>query len=54
MFTVYVFYYNLKEKDHIKINTNSKKLNVYKRNQYYYYYKALPKIRVCQAHATKN
>ena len=53
MFTVYVFYYNLKEKHHIKINTNSKKLNVYKRNQYYYY-EALPKIRVCRAHATKN
>ena len=37
MFAVYAFYHNLKEKDHIKININSKERNFYVGNQDYYY-----------------
>ena len=48
----YVFYRNLKEIDHINGNINSKKRNVYARNQYYYL--GLPKIRVGRARTTKN
>ena len=46
----YVFYRNLKEKDHIKRNINSKKTNVYIGNQYYYF--GFPIIRVGRAHTT--
>ena len=53
-FCFFVFYRNLKEKDHIKININSKKSNVYIGNQYYYYYLGLPKIRIGRARTTKN
>ena len=42
----YIFHCNLKEKDHIKRNINSKKRN--------YYHLGLPKIRVGWAHTTKN
>ena len=50
-----VFCRNLKEKDHIKININSKKSNGYIGNQYYYYYYlGLPKIRIGRARTTKN
>ena len=44
---------NLKEKGKIIGNTNSKKINIYVGNQYYYYF-GLPKIRVGQARTTKN
>ena len=37
MFAVYVFYHNLKEKEHIKIDINSTESNFYVGNQYYYY-----------------
>ena len=47
-----VFYCNLKEKDHIKININSKKRNIFIGNQYYYF--GLPQIRVSLACTTKN
>ena len=46
-FVFYVFYRNLKEKDHIKRNINSKKRNVYIGNQYYYF--GFPIIRVSRA-----
>ena len=48
-----MFYCNLKEKDHIKRNINSKKINVYIGN-YYYYYLGLPKIRVGWTRTIKN
>ena len=51
-FCFYVFF-NLKEKDYIRRNINSKKRNIYVWNQYYYYFD-LPKIRVSQAHTTKK
>ena len=50
-FVFYLFYCNLKEKDHIRRKVNSKKV-IYLSNQYYYlsnqyyYYFDLPKIRV--------
>ena len=47
-----VFYCNLKEKDQIRRIINSKKRNIYMRNQYYYF--DLTRIRVGQAHTTKN
>ena len=53
-FCFYVFCCNPKEKGDITRNINSKKRNLYIGNQYYYYYFGLPKIRVGQAHATKN
>ena len=49
----YVFYRNLKEKDHIKRNINSKKRNVYIGNRYHYYF-GLPKIRIGRTRTTKN
>ena len=52
-FLFYVFYCNLKEKDHIKEIINSKKRNIYMRNKYYYYFD-LPKIRVGLARTTKK
>ena len=47
----YVFYRNLKEKDHITRNINSKCL--YRKSLLLYYYLGLPKIRVGRACATK-
>ena len=49
-----ILYGNLKEKDHIKRNINSKKRDVYIGNQYYYYYFRLPKIRVGRARTINN
>ena len=49
-----ILYGNLKEKDHIKRNINSKKRVVYIGNQYYYYYFRLPKIRVGRARTMNN
>ena len=52
VFHVFDFYvFNLKEKDHIKRNINSKKRNVYAGNQYYL---GLPQIRVGRVYTTKN
>ena len=51
-FCFYIFYCNLKEKDHTKRIIDSKKINIYLGNQYYYF--GLPKIRVGRAHTTKN
>ena len=48
----YVFYCNIKEKYHIRKIINSKKINIYTWNQYYYF--DLPKMRVSRARATKN
>ena len=48
----YVFYCNLKEKNHIRRIINGKKGNIYMWNQYCYYFD-LPKFRVGQARTTK-
>ena len=48
-----LFYCNLKEKDHIRRIIKSKNRNIYKWNQYYYYFD-LPKIRVGRARTTKT
>ena len=50
---VFTYFVNLKEKDQIKRNINSKKRDVYIGNQHYYYF-GLPKIRVGRARTTNN
>ena len=53
-FCFYISYCNLKEKERIKRNINSKKKHVYIANQYYYYFR-LPRIRVgIRVGTTKN
>ena len=52
-FHFYLFHCNLKEKDHVRRNVNSKNKNIYKWNQYYYYFD-FPKTRVSWVHTTKN
>ena len=51
-FCFYIFYCNLKEKDHTKRIIDSKTINIFLGNQYYYYF-GLPKIRVGRARTTK-
>ena len=52
-FCLCLFCCNRKEKDHVRRKINSKNKSIYAWNQYYYYF-GLPKIRVSQAHTTKN
>ena len=52
-FAFYVFYCNLKEKDHIKKNINRKKRNAYIGNQYYYYL-GLPNQRQLSHHVISH
>ena len=49
----YAFCCNLEEKGQITRNINSKRINVYIGNQYFYYF-GLPKFRVGQARTEKH